>query len=113
MRIALSFISRAITAAVKPTPTKTMSTLGSASAMAVHPGHAPRHISAPAGVLADRHWLAGEGDAVVRIHVQIGGIGARKADHPPPDHVPVAAIERVREKPFDRVGEQRLEELRA
>src|SRR4051812_28113113 len=90
MRTEASFSSRATIMAVKPTPTKTTSTLGNVLAMPVAL-RVPVHLLR-ATLVGDRHRLALEAHAVMRVELQIGGIGAGEADHPPAHHVPVAAI---------------------
>src|SRR4051794_3620618 len=98
IRTEASFSSRAMIAAVKPTPTKTTSTLGSGLAMPVALLAANLLRS---GMVAGRHRLSLEVHAVMRVDRQVGGIRAGEADHAPPPHAPVPAIERVGEEALD------------
>src|SRR3954470_12232468 len=101
MRTPASFSSRATIIAVKPTPTKTTSTLGSVLAMPVAFRIAMHLLRA--ALVGDRHRLALEAHTVMRVELQVGGIGAGEADHPPPHHVAVAAIGGVGQESLDRI----------
>src|SRR5271169_5728679 len=52
-------------------------------------------------VLGEAHRRPIELDAVLVDQVVIGGVGAGEPDHPPGDHVAIAAIDRVAEEAFD------------
>src|SRR5258708_1736183 len=60
-----------------------------------------------------RDRLRRRGVALVAVFIDLAGIGrrqARETEHLPGSLVAIAAVDRIGEEPFDRGGEQRLEE---
>src|ERR1700730_1950441 len=64
----------------------------------------------PVRVLREAHRRAVELDPVLVDEVVIGGVVARKPDHPPAHHAAIAAIDRVAEEALDRALPEMREE---
>src|SRR5436305_2018619 len=105
IRTEASFSSRAMIAAVKPTPTNTTSTFGIVLAMIVPDSRM--------GVCRfDRHRLTLEIHPMTGVDVEISRISPGEADQLPADHLTVSPVDRVREEALHSIGKQRFEELR-